>query len=36
MRKDPRIYLAQILERIVRIEGFALSGKKSFLADPMI
>ena len=36
MKKDPRIYLAQILERIVRIEGFALSGKKSFLADPMI
>ena len=36
MKKDPRIYLAQILERIVRIEGFAFSGKKPFLADPLI
>ncbi len=36
MKKDPRIYLAQILERIVRIEGFTPGGKKSFLADPLI
>ena len=36
MKKDPRIYLAQIMERIVRIEGFARGGKKSFLADPLI
>ncbi len=36
MKKDPRIYLAQLLERIVRIEGFTRSGKKSFLADPLI
>jgi len=25
VKKDPRIYLAQILERIVRIEGFTPS-----------
>jgi len=36
VKKDPRIYLAQMLERIVRIEGFAHSGKKSFLTDPLI
>ena len=36
MKKDLRIYLAQILERIVRIEVFAPSGKKCFLANPMI
>ncbi|GAF90246.1 unnamed protein product [marine sediment metagenome] len=36
MKKDPRIYLAKILERIVRIEGFTPGGKKSFLADPLI
>lgn len=36
MKKDPRIYLAQILERIVRIEGFTPGGKKSFLADSLI
>jgi len=36
VKKDPRIYLAQILERIVRIEGFTPGGKKSFLADSLI
>ena len=36
MKKDPRIYLAQILERIVRIEDFTPGGKKSFLANPLI
>ena len=36
MKKDPRIYLAQILERIVRIEGFTPGGKKFFLSDPLI
>ena len=36
MKKDPRIYLAQRLERIVRIEDFTRGGKKSFLADPLI
>ena len=36
MKKDPRIYLAQILERIVRIETFTKSGKESFLADPLV
>lgn len=36
MKKDPRIYLAQILERIVRIEDFTCVGKKSFLDNPLI
>ncbi|MHC4752095.1 MAG: HepT-like ribonuclease domain-containing protein [Planctomycetota bacterium] len=36
MKKDPRIYLAQILERIVRIQNFTCVDKQSFLADPLI
>ena len=36
MKKDPRIYLAQILERIVRIEDFVCVGKKAFLDNPLI
>ena len=33
MKKDPRIYLAQILERIVRIQDFTCVDKQSFLTD---
>jgi len=36
MRKDPRVYLAQILERIVRIETYTKAGKESFLTDHLI
>ena len=36
MKKDPRIYLAQILERIIRIEDFTSMGKQSFLENPLI
>jgi uncharacterized protein with HEPN domain len=35
MKKDQRVYLAQILERIIRIENYTKSGKKAFLADYM-
>ncbi len=34
MKKDPRVYLAQILERIDRILEYTSEGKESFLADP--
>lgn len=33
MKKDPRVYLAQILERIDRILAFTSSGKEGFFAD---
>ena len=36
MKKDQRVYLAQILERIIRIETYTKAGKKAFLADYMI
>ena len=36
MSKDPRVYLAQILERIERIERFTARGRESFFADPLI
>jgi uncharacterized protein with HEPN domain len=36
VKKDPRIYLAQILERIARIEDFTAMGKTSFLNNPLI
>lgn len=35
MKKDQRVYLAQILERIIRIENYTKSGEKAFLADYM-
>ena len=31
MKKDPRLYLAQILERIDRIKEYTASGKQAFL-----
>jgi len=33
MKKDPRVYLAQILERILRILEYTADGKETFLAD---
>lgn len=34
MKKDPRVYLAQILERIERIREYTVEGKEAFFADP--
>lgn len=36
MRKDPRVYLAQILERVDRILRFTESSKDTFLSTPLI
>ena len=36
MKKDPRVYLAQILERIERILQYTAGGKEAFFADPLI
>jgi uncharacterized protein with HEPN domain len=33
MKKDPRVYLAQILERIDRIKEYTADGKEAFFAD---
>jgi len=33
MKKDPRLYLAQMLERIDRIKEYTASGKQAFFAD---
>jgi len=33
MKKDPRVYLAQILERIERILAYTAGGKEAFFAD---
>ncbi|MBU0988050.1 MAG: DUF86 domain-containing protein, partial [Proteobacteria bacterium] len=33
MKKDPRVYLAQILERIDRIREYTADGEKAFFAD---
>jgi uncharacterized protein with HEPN domain len=33
MKKDPRLYLAQILERIDRIREYTANGKQAFFAD---
>ena len=33
MKKDPRVYLAQILERIKRILAYTAEGKEAFFAD---
>ncbi len=35
MKKDPRVYLAQILECIERISKYTSDGKKVFLADQL-
>lgn len=34
MRKDPRVYLAHILERAGRIEQYIRDGEEAFLTDP--
>ena len=36
MRKDPRVYLAHILECIEKIELFTTDGKARFLQDAMV
>ena len=36
MKKDPRVYLAQILERIDRIMQFAAGGKDAFLTEKIL
>ena len=36
MTKDPRVYLAHILESIQRIERFTAEGKNRFLGDVMV
>lgn len=36
MTKDPRVYLAQILDRIERIEDFTDDGKEEFLSNLMV
>jgi uncharacterized protein with HEPN domain len=33
MKKDPRVYLAQILERIDRILEYTVEGKEAFFND---
>ncbi len=33
MKKDPRVYLAQIMERIDRISEYTADGKNAFFAD---
>lgn len=33
MKKDPRVYLAQILERIDRIREYTIDGKEAFFTD---
>jgi uncharacterized protein with HEPN domain len=33
MKKDPRVYLAQILERIERIREYTTEGETAFFAD---
>jgi len=33
MKKDPRVYLAQILERIDRILEYTAEGKDAFFVD---
>jgi uncharacterized protein with HEPN domain len=35
MKKDPRVYLAQIIERLERIKEFTAGGRKAFLKDRM-
>ena len=34
MKKDPRVYLAQILECAQQIAAYTTDGQKAFLADP--
>lgn len=36
MKKDIRVYLAQIAERIDRIETYVAGGRETFFSEPMI
>jgi uncharacterized protein with HEPN domain len=36
VKKDPRVYVAHILECAAKIERYAPSGKQQFLKDEMI
>ncbi|MBW2343918.1 MAG: DUF86 domain-containing protein [Deltaproteobacteria bacterium] len=36
MTRDPRVYLAQIMERIERIKRYTASGKEAFFSDSLI
>lgn len=36
MSKDPRVYLAHILECIQKIERFTAGGRERFLADELV
>ena len=36
MKKDARVYLAQILERIDRIKEYTTDGKQVFLTIPAL
>jgi len=36
MTKDPRVYLAHILECIQKIERFTASGRTNFLHEPLV
>lgn len=36
MTRDPRVYLAHILECIQKIERFTVEGKGHFLQEPMV
>jgi len=36
VRKDPRVYLAHILECLVRIEDYTREGKESFFGKRVI
>ncbi len=36
MKKDPRVYLVQILERAERILHFSEGGRTAFFASPLI
>lgn len=35
MKKDPRVYLVQIVERADRIRGYTSAGRQEFLSSPM-
>ena len=36
MNKDPRVYLAHIMECLQKIETFTIDGQARFLRDPMV
>lgn len=36
MKKDPRVYLAQVLECARQISSYTIGGKERFFAEPLI